>query len=320
MTSMTHPARYLTVGVDTHQDVHLAVAIDQLGARVDQISIPTTAVGYRQLEQWASSLGLISKFGVEGTASYGAELTRRLRGSGHTVIEVNRPDRGTRHRLGKSDPIDAEMAARAVLSGVATVVPKKIAKDSAVKARTQSLQQIKSILVTAPAELRESFTGMTTLKLLRACAAMTPDLPTTKDILRLATQAAPQLLSVLGVGPDAAATLLITIGDNLDRLHSEAAFAALCGVSPVPASSGKTSRHRLNRGGDRQSNATLYRIALIRMRHHEPTKKYLAKRMSEGKTKAETMRCLKRFIAREIFNVLCRPAATRHQEDLAIQP
>jgi transposase len=355
---MPHPetGRRITVGVDTHADTHVAVALDQLGARLDELPIPTTQAGYDQLERWAISLGPVDAFGVEGTGSYGAELARVLRRRGYRVVEVNRPDRATRHRRGKSDPIDAEMAARAVLSGVAAGTPKnadgdaemvrmlKMAKDSAVKTRTQSLNQIKAILVTAPAQLRESLAGLSVGKLLDRCAAFEPGELTTPtavaqhtlrllarrnldlraevkalqaDIARLATRAAPSLLSIFGVGPDGAAQILVTAGDNPQRLRSEAAFAALCGSNPIPASSGKTNRHRLNRGGDRQANATLHRIAVVRLRWHEPTQKYMARRLADGKGKAEIMRCLKRYIAREIYQVLCPTPRHGTGKDLA---
>ena len=345
MSSMTHqaPRRHITIGVDTHKDVHVAVALDGLGARIGELHLPTTPAGYAGLERWAAELGPIEAFGIEGTGCYGAGLARYLDGLGHRVVEVDRPDRATRHRLGKSDPIDAEMAARSVLSGVAVGTPKatdgsvemirmlKVARDSAVKARTQSLNQIKALLVTAPAELRESIRGLSTPRLLDHCAAFrpgVPDSPTTaakqalrslarrnlalgaevkehdEGIRRLVSGAAPELLAAFGVGPDSAATLLVTAGDNPGRLRSEAAFASLCGSSPIPASSGKTTRHRLNRGGDRQANAALHRIVVVRLRWHQPTQAYMARRTAEGKTKAEIMRCLKRYVAREAFGLL----------------
>jgi transposase len=348
--------RRVTVGVDTHADAHVAVAVDQLGGRLDELHVPTTQAGYEQLERWAASHGTIHAFGVEGTGSYGAELARMLRRHGHRVIEVNRPDRATRHRLGKSDPIDAEMAARAVLAGTATGTPKdgdgdaemvrvlKMARDSAVKARTQTSNQIKAILVTAPAQLRESLAGLAIGKLLQVCAELEPGELTTpvaavqhalrllarrnlalRDeidelkavIARVLTRAAPELVEIFGIGPNGAATMLTAVGDNPQRLHSEAAFAALCGSNPIPASSGKTSRHRLNRGGNRQANATLHRVAVVRLRWHEPTQKYMERRLAEGKTKAEIMRCLKRYIAREIYRVLCPTTPVQAQEDLA---
>ena len=334
----------VTIVVDTHLDVHVAVALDERGVRLREIHVPTTLAGYRQLERWAVGVGPVEVFGIEGTGAYGAGLSRFLRERGHRVVEVNRPDRATRHRLGKSDQIDAEMAARAVLAGVATGTQKagdgrvemirmlKIARDSAVKARTQSLNQIRALLVTAPAELRESLAGLTVGRLLDRCAAFRPgvlDSPTAvarhslrllaRRNLQLRTEArelqvairgqilstAPELLESFGVGPDGAATFLLTAGDNPGRLRSEAAFAALCGSSPIPASSGKTTRHRLNRGGDRQANAALHRVVVVRLRWHQPTRAYLARRLAEGKTKAEIMRCLKRYVAREIHGLLC---------------
>lgn len=342
------PDRRCTIGVDTHKDVHVAVAIDQLGVKLEEIHLPTTAAGYAKLHAWASALGSVEAFAVEGTGSYGAALTRFLTSLGHRVVEVNRPDRATRHRLGKSDPIDAEMAARSVLAGVATGRPKdgdgkvemvrmlKLAKDSGVKARTQSLNQIRAILVTAPTDLREDLAGLPVGRLLQRCAAFRPGeltCPTAaakytlrllarrnlelrieiKDLseqIRLLTvAAAPQLLEVFGIGPDGAARLLVTAGDNPERLRCEAAFAALCGVSPIPASSGKTQRVRLNRGGDRQANATLHRVVVVRLRWHGPTQAYMTRRLAQGKTKAEIIRCLKRYVAREIYNILC-PATT----------
>jgi transposase len=340
----------ITIGVDTHLDVHVAVALDERGVRLQELHVPTTLVGYGQLERWAVGLGPVEAFGIEGTGSYGAGLARFLRERGRRIVEVNRPDRATRHRLGKSDPIDAEMAARAVLSGIASGAPKagdgsvemirmlKMARDSGVKARTQALNQMKALLVTAPADLRESLAGLTARELLNRCATCRPgplcsptavakhtlrllarrNLELRKEahelegeIRRLVGSTAPDLLEAVGVGPDAAATFLVTAGDNPLRLRSEAAFAALCGSSPIPASSGKTSRHRLNRGGDRQANAALYRVVVVRLRWHQPTQVYLARRLAEGKTKAEIIRCLKRYVAREIHGLLCpTPART----------
>jgi transposase len=336
----------VTVGVDTHKDVHVGVAVDHLGVRLDEVTVATTLAGYDQLERWARDQGPIAAFGVEGTSSYGAGLSRFLRGRGHRVIEVNRPDRSTRRRLGKSDPIDAEAAARAVLSGVATITPKttdgtvemirmlKLTKDSATRARTQALNQINAVLLTAPASLRQSMAGHSRGALITCCAGLRPDrlhstaaaakhtlrslarriqhLSTEIDALRadihqLTDHAAPTLLKTFAVGPDSAATLLCTAGDNPHRLGSEAAFAALCGTNPIPASSGKTTRHRLNRGGDRRANAALHTITVVRLRWHEPTRAYMTRRLAEGKTKTEIMRCIKRYIAREIYHILNPP-------------
>jgi len=333
----------IVVGVDTHKDQHVAVVIDKLGARIGQLNLPTTNTGYVGLEHWAIGLGEIEAFGIEGTGSYGAGLARFLRGQGHSVIEVNRPDRSTRRRLGKSDPTDAEMAARAVLAGVARDQPKsgvdevemirmlKSTKDSAMKARTQAINQMKALVVTAPVELRAVLSGLSASQLVARCAGWRngqPETPTTaakyvlrslarryaqlteeieglnKELTRLTVAFAPMLMESLGVGPDTAAALLVTAGSNPERLKSEAAFAALCGVSPISASSGKIIRYRLNRGGDRQANAALYRVVVVRLRYDVRTRTYLQRRTEEGKTKTEVIRCLKRYVAREVFGIL----------------
>ena len=258
-------------------------------------------------------------------------------------IEVNRPDRSTRRRLGKSDPVDAEMAARSVLAGVARDYPKsgldsvemirmlKMVKSSAIKARTQAINQIKAIIVTAPLELRHELVGLDVSRLVARCARFRPGHLATPvgsakyslrllarrhgqltseiegvndELLRLTAETAPALVELFGIGPDTAATLLVTAGGNPERLRSEAAFAALCGVNPVPASSGRTNRHRLDRGGDRQANAALYRIVLVRLHYHEPTKEYMGRRTGEGMTKLEVIRCLKRYVARQVYSIL----------------
>ena len=341
---MAHTAPpQVTIGVDTHKDLHVAAARDQLGRRLATTMAPATSAGYAQLLAWAQGLGEPVTWGVEGTGSYGAGLARFLCAHGQRVLEVNRPDRAARRRHGKSDPVDADAAARAVQAGEATGTPKaqdgtvemvrslRVARQTAVKARTQAINALKGLLVTAPDELREQLEGLTTTKLVRQTAALDPGTlatPTAATMLALAglarryqhldaeitvltgkldqltATAAPKLRALLGVGPDSAAALLITAGDNWRRLHSEAAFAALCGSSPVEASSGKTVRHRLNRGGDRQANAALHRIVIVRLRWHQPTRDYAARRTTEGKTRKEILRCLKRYIAREIFAVL----------------
>ena len=336
----------VTVGVDTHLEVHVAVALDQLGRRLGQAEVATTEAGYEELVEWAGSFGEIEAFGVEGTGCYGAGLARHLRHREFLVIEVIRPNRQTRRRKGKSDPVDAEAAARAVLSGEAAGIPKagddrvemirvlRIARQSAMKARVQAINNLRALLVTAPCELRESLRGLRAPKLIGRAARLRPaahDTVThaTKQSLRLlarrcqhldeeielldtqigelVAEVAPALVALFGVGINNAAQLLITAGDNPERLRSEAAFAMLCGASPRPASSGKTNRHRLNRGGDRQANAALYRIALVRMRWHQPTRDYVERRTTEGKTKLEVIRCLKRYIAREVYTALLNP-------------
>ena len=335
------------IGVDTHQDQHVAVAIDQRGIRLNELNMPATTCGYGELERWSSSLGEIRAFGIEGTGSYGAGVARFLICRGYTVVEVNRPDRSVRYRKGKSDTTDAEMAARAVLAGVADTTPKsgegevemirmlKSTKNSAVKARTQAVNQMKALVLTAPAGLRETLDGLSTSALVKRCKSFRPgrpDNPTAAakyalrslacryrqlskevqnlkaELERLIQATAPALVKAFGVGPDTAAALLIAAGSNPDRLNSEAAFASLCGVSPVPASSGKTNRHRLNRGGDRQANAALYRIVVVRLRYDLRTQAYLRRRTAEGMSKIEVIRCLKRYVAREVYSIIRKPA------------
>lgn len=336
----------IVVGVDTHKDEHVAVAVDQRGVRIGQHQCPTTVLGYAGLEDWARTFGEVSVFGVEGTGSYGAGLARFLMAQGYRVIEVSRPDRSTRRRAGKSDPIDAEMAARAVLAGVAQGSPKsgvdtvemirllKSTKDSAMKARIQASNQMQAIIVTTPAGLRAKLRDLTVGELMARCSGWRQadvSTPTAAakytlrllarrymelsqeiealnaELARLTAAVAPVLVSSFGIGPDTAATLLVTAGSNPERLKSEAAFAALCGVSPIPASSGKTNRHRLNRGGDRQANAALHRIVIVRLRYEDRTKQYLYRRTAEGLTKTEVIRCLKRYVAREVYTILHDP-------------
>lgn len=337
------------LGVDTHKDTQVAAVITVLGGLVETRSFPATAAGYRQLLAWARSFGVLRRAGVEGTGCYGAALSRYLRAEAVQVLEVNRPDRATRRRRGKSDPVDAEAAARAVLAGQAVGIPKtgdgpaevlrvfKLARDSAVKARTQAINQLRAVLVCADPALRENLSGLGRATLIRRCAEL-PDPDTGPDttaavihtlrllarrIDQLTSEArdlhhrmtrvidahAPQLLDRPGVGADNAAALLIAAGDNPDRLAIDAAFAALCGVSPVEASSGKTLRRRLNRGGNRHANSALYRIALTRIRHDPRTRAYLDRRTTEGKTRREAIRCIKRYLAREIHTLL-RPSET----------
>jgi transposase len=333
----------VTVGVDTHKDLHVARAKDQLGRLLGENTIPTTPAGYRDLLDWARAYGDVEGFGVEGTGSYGAGLSRFLLSHDQVVIEVNRPSRQARRRNGKSDPADADAAASAVLSGDANATPKtgdahvemvralRIARQTAIKARTQAINAMKALVVTAPSELRESLRGKSTTMQVRACARFRPGdlegpIAAVKVALRsLATrcetleaeiaclerhldgllgQAAPDLLARFGVGADSAGALLVAVGDNPDRLRSEAAFSMLCGSSPVEASSGQQTRHRLNRGGDRQANAALHRIVMARLRWDQRSKDYLERRTKGGMSKREIIRCLKRYVAREIYGVI----------------
>jgi transposase len=343
----TTPAAEIVVGIDTHKHTHTAVALNALGARLGAMTVPVSRDGYRRIETWARAFGPVRAFGIEGTGSYGAGLSRALREAGHRVLEVNRPDRSARRRHGKDDTLDAEAAARAVLGGQATAEPKsgtssvemirhlKVARDAAVKAKTQAMLTLKAIIVSAPAELREQLEGIRgKLTLVRHLAALRPGPMVStaasakaalkaiarrwlvlreeieghdRELDRLVSTTAPDLTAARGVATATAAEMLLLVGDNPERVRSEGALAKLCGACPIPASSGRTSRHRLNRGGNRQANAALHRVVVTRMRLHQPTIDYVGRRTREGKTKAEIMRCLKRYVAREIFGLLRKP-------------
>ncbi|MFC9636566.1 IS110 family transposase [Streptomyces mirabilis] len=348
------------LGVDTRKDVHVAAVITGTGVLLDTRGFSTTRDGYRQLLSWARAFGQLQRAGVECTGSYGAALTRYLHHEGITVTEVNQPDKAARRRHGKSDSIDAAAAARAVLSGRATATAKttdgpvetirlfKMAKTSAVKSRSMAINQLKAVLVAADPALRESLAGLSNPKLIRRCSQLRPTqgsgpkaashhtlrllarriLHLTEEIndltARISTAigaCAPELLGLYGVGPDTAAALLTAAGDNPDRLSSEASFAALCGASPVEASSGKTQRRRLNRGGDRQANSALYTIVIARLRWDTRTRSYVERRVTEGKTRREAIRCLKRYVAHEIYpGQLPRRPPPARLDDLAQGP
>jgi transposase len=346
--------RQIVIGVDTHKYVHVAVALDNLGTRLEDRHVPANREGYARLEAWAASLGRVSAFGIEGTGSYGVGLASFLRRSGHRIVEVNRGDRRSRRNNGKTDTLDAEAAARAVLSGKATATPKaadgavemmrqiKIARDTARKGRTAAIVSLKALLVTVPAELREQFDDLTDKTLIDCCASLRPgavsspnasgkhclralakrykaldaEIATHDAILNELTNAhAPTLRQGIGIGADTAAEVLIVFGDDPARVRSEAAFAKLCGTCPVPASSGLTNRHRLSRAGHREANAALYRTTIVRMRFHKATIDYVARRTAEGLSKRDIIRCVKRFLAREIYRRVmadhrARPLAT----------
>lgn len=335
-------------GVDTHMDVHVAAAVDHTGRLLGSRSFPTSPLGLRRLERWLSSHGTVATVGVEGTGSYGLGLQRVLQEAGHTVVEVNRPNRQMRRARGKSDTVDAEAAARAVLAGHATATPKsrdgivesiRVLRLAATTTRQQTSRiesQIRHLIVTSPEPIRVDLQALSDRKRIQRAAAYRPggnaaDITTaTKTALRtlarqwqaldndakalrrqlqqLTEQANPALLQLPGVGPDIAAALLIAAGDNPQRLRSSAAFAALCGVSPVEASSGKSQGRRLNRGGNRDANCALHRIVVVRMSHRDPaTLAYLDRRTKEGLSKRDILRCLKRYVAREVFQRLQHP-------------
>lgn len=346
MFSMNEQPGLVVGGVDTHKDTHHAAVVDTAGRVLGEQGFTATALGYAALWEWLSGFGRPVAVGIEGTGSYGAGLTRWLRATaaGVRLVEVDRPDRKTRRNQGKSDPIDAIVAARQVVAGIATGTPKtrtgaieairliNTTRRSAIKARTAAINELKAEVVTAPEKLRQQLSGLKNKALIGKCAKLRGTGPTSDpgcaikivlarlahrigdltteieaadtDLNRLVTATAPITLAQFGVGSITAAQLLATAGDNPARLGSEACFAHLCGVAPIPASSGRTDRHRLNRGGDRQANSALYRIVLSRMAHHQPTKDYVARRTTEGKTIKDIIRCLKRYVARKIYRTI----------------
>jgi transposase len=338
--------RPITGGIDTHLEVHVAAALDANRGVLGVESFPTTPAGYVGLHAWLAGFGAVHRVGVEGTGAYGAGLARHLRAAGLEVIEVDRPNRQVRRLQGKSDTVDAVEAGRAVLSGRASGVAKTadgnaeamrallVAKRSGREARITCLNQLRHLGFCAPDELRERFRGVPRARLAASAAALRPRagsdpvLYATKLAMRtlgrrvlslgedtdaldallaeLVTVTAPSLLELYGVGVHTAAILLVAAGDNVERVRSEAAWAHLCGVAPLQASSGKMTRHRLNRGGNRQANHALWRIVFTRMGTEPRTRAYVARRIDEGRSKPEIMRILKRYVAREVYRHLPR--------------
>jgi transposase len=321
--------------------VNVAAVLDRIGGLLGTESFPTSPEGNQQLFKWMASFGKVVQVGVEGTASYGTSLARFLRDKGVEVLEVDRPNRQERRRKGKTDTIDAIEAARAaqgqrqlgaaktkdgnVEAIRAVVVAKRSARDTKIK----TLNQIRHLGFTAPEEIRQPLAGLTARMVAKKAAMMRPNpggepvVFATKTSLRvlgrrvleldaerkeldklldrLLGETCPGLLELYGVGHDSAAALLVAAGDNPDRLRSEAAWARLCGVSPIEASSGKITRHRLNPGGNRQANAALWHIAITRMGSDPATIEYVQRRSKEGRTKKEIIRVLKRYIARQVY-------------------
>jgi transposase len=346
MHSMNRGLRRVIGGVDSHADTHHAAALDDRGCLLGSKPFAVSAAGYQELLAWLASFGPIDRVGVESTGSYAAGLTRHLAGAGVRVLEVNQPHAHTRRRRGKTDAIDAEMAARHALSLASAVTPKqtcgivesirqlRIPRDSAVKSRSVAMVQLGDLIRTAPSELREQLAIRSTLKGKAAlCRRLRPDTDRLSEpanaaklalrslarritllddeiagldrqLAPLVATAAPRTSALLGISTGHAGQLLITAGQNIDRLHSEGAFAALCGASPIPIASGKRGRYRLNPGGDRQANRALHMIAICRLRHCPKTRAYAQRRTSEGKTKREIIRCLKRYIARQTYATL----------------
>jgi transposase len=333
----------VTGGVDTHADTHMAAALDPVGGLLGVQEFPATAAGYGRLLDWLTGFGAVCLVGIEGTGSYGAGLARHVSAAGIQVAGVDRSDRQDRRRAGKSDPLDAVSAARAAQSGRARGASKgrdgaveairalMVAKRSARAERTQTINQARALILTGPEDLRARFAQHTAAALVAGIALLRPrpgdaagyatrfalrepgrraEFPGSQIerlddlIVPLVTARAPGLLALYGVGPETAALLLVTAGDHPERLRSEAAWAHLCAVAPIPASSGKRVRHRLNRGGDRQANHALWRIVITRMSSHPATRAYVDRRTEEGLPEKEIIRCLKRYVAREVYPCL----------------
>jgi transposase len=344
--TIVEATRTVTGGIDTHGEVHVAAALDEVGGLLGVETFDANPAGYVDLFTWLSAFGAVTKVGVEGTGSYGAGVARFLARAGVEVIEVDRQNRQARRQSGKSDPLDAVEAARAALSGRARGQAKSrdgsveairvlvVAKRSARASRTKALVQMRQLTYSAPDQLQSRLKGLPLPQFVAAAQGLRPS--RAADPVTAATKAslsslvhrvadleeeiaeldaritpllqatAPALLAVYGVGIDTAAALLAAAGDNPERLRSEAAWAHLCGVSPLQASSGKVMRHRLNRGGDRQANSALWRIVITRLASDPRTQAYMERRVKDGRSKSEVIRILKRYVAREVFRHLPR--------------
>lgn len=336
------PPTTIIAGVDTHTGTHTLALLDMNGRVLSTNTFGADPDGYGRLIAMLGAPARCAGIGVEGTNSFGAALARRLQAAGFPVYEALKPKRGVRRKDGRSDPIDAIAAARSVLAGDGTSLPKSsdgwvealrhlnAERSQLVAAMTTPANSTGGLPVTAPEPIREKYRGLRTETRMNRLASCRPSgglvahsmLTALKgaakawktpkeqaDLLEermrsiLDTNARP-LLDIYCAGTITAATIAIVAGDNPERIRDEAAFAKLCGACPIPASSGKTNRHRLNRGGNRQGNMALHRIAIVRLRYHQPTRDYVAKKTREGKSKLEIIRCLKRYIAREAYKAL----------------
>jgi transposase len=333
------------IGVDTHRDSHTAAVCDPTGAVLVQLTVASTTVGYRQLLGWVQRQAPGSRvWAIEGTGSFGAGLTHLLADHGELVVEVDRPKRPARRNGAKSDALDATRAAREVLAREHLAQPRARGDREAMRvllatrrcvvdARTKSINQLKALIVSGPPALRERLRGRCTAAQVRCCARLRVHASHSlehqvtvqamratarrirlleaeaaqhqAELDRLVAKAAPFLLNELGIGTLTAAQLLVS-WSHPGRVRSEAAFAMLAGVAPLEASSGRVTRHRLNRAGDRQLNRALHVIALTRLRQDPATSLYVARRRAQGKSDKEIRRCLKRILARKLFRLMQR--------------
>lgn len=324
-------------GVDTHKDTNVLALLDPLCRVIGTWEFPTGEDGYAQLERAIGDPAV--PVGIEGTGSYGAGLTTHLKAAGYDVYEVIRPKRAQRRR-GKSDPIDAIAAAKN-LAAEEGLVPKEFegaadsvrwlmaVREQLVRHMTAMANSVKAMLVKAPDRIRRDYEGIETRDMMARLVSSRPKDACRRsmrmlakrwmeakedadaleeEIKSLVIKAYPALIGAEGVSAITAARLVVAVGSNPGRMKSEAAFSMLCGTSPIPASSGKTSgRHRLNRGGDRQANRAIHEIVRARMTFDGRTKDYIARKTSEGMTKKEAIRCLCRFVARDVFKLMTGP-------------
>ncbi len=332
----------VVIGVDTHKLTHTAAALSPAGAVLEQVTVPADPKGYRRLVAFAERHGQTRLWAIEGTGSFGAGLTTALLGRQERVIEVDRPKRPARRAGAKSDDIDAVRAAREVLSGDRAGEPRcrgqreairvlLTTRAQAIEFRTRAIAALHALVVSAPDGLREQLRELTLGRLLDTCAALRGSTRQNAEefatamamratarralacereaaelevqLEALVRQVVPALLEEVGIGPVVAAQVIVS-WSHRGRVRSEAAFAQLAGVAPVPASSGQTIRHRLNHSGDRQLNRALHTVVMVRMRQDPTTKVYVARRLAEGKTTREIKRCLKRYVARQLFRQL----------------
>jgi transposase len=331
----------VVIGVDTHKHTHTAAAVSPTGAVLEHLTVAADAQGYRRLISFGQRHDA-RLWAIEGTGSFGAGLTRALLARSERVVEVDRPERPARRAGAKSDDIDAVRAARQVLAGQGVSEPRcqgrreairvlLATRAQAVEFRTRAISALHALVVSAPDGLRQRLRGLPLGQLLRTCAALRGSPRQSAEefatalamratarralacereaaelearIEALVRQLAPGLLDVVGVGPIVAAQVIVS-WSHRGRVRSEAAFAKLAGVAPIEASSGMVVRHRLNRSGDRQLNRALHTIVLVRMRQDEDTKAYVQRRQAEGKSIREIKRCLKRYVARQLFRQL----------------
>jgi transposase len=323
----------VAIGVDTHRDTHVAVALDRFGSMLDSIEVETTEEGSERLLAFARLLGEPA-FVIEGTGSYGASLARFLVERGREVYECERPRRRSK-RQPKSDLIDARRAALRLVTGERIALPRSFGsrehlkallseRKACVQASTQAKNSLRALVVTAPSDLRQELRPLGGESLWRACLDIGRQKGYAGSLARIAERIShlrgelseidreldsitrslcPRLLAERGVGPVVAAQLLVSGGD-ISRIRSEAAFASLSGTCPIEASSGLVRRHRLNRGGDRQLNWALHTAALVRIRFHEETSTYYERLLERGKTKREAIRCVKRMLSRRLYRIM----------------